>query len=148
MRSRLVSSPFGYLRITRNTHGSYRYAPIFLPEDEDKSGNASRQYRPTLPDKNVEESYLGILTRKSSPSAGTVGVTTSRYEERQRGSYERELAKRLGNRGYEILERLADLGDHIVERLCRAYADDELGEREILAARLAAEQLPTKRGWT
>jgi hypothetical protein len=44
----------------------------------------------------------------------------------------------------EILERLAAYDDHVVERLCRAHAEGLLGERELHAARLAAEQLPSE----
>jgi hypothetical protein len=141
----------GYLRISRNTHGSYRYAPVFLPEDEDKSVSASRQTCPLPPDKNVDQSSLGILTNQSSPrlghrEAGNVQTNAaSKYERRQRGSYEAELAKLLGNDGFEILGRLSEHDDVNVERLCRAYADGELGSRELIAARLAAEQLPRKR---
>jgi biotin operon repressor len=141
----------GYLRISRNTHGSYRYAPVFLPEDEDKSVSASRQTCPPRPDKNVDQSFLGILTNQSSPrlgqrEAGNVQTNAaSKYERRQRGSYEAELAKLLGNDGFEILARLSEHDDAIVERLCHACADGELGARELSAARLAAEQLPRRR---
>ena len=140
----------GYLRISRNTHGSYRYAPIFLPEDEDKSGGASRQDCPPASDRNVHESSLSILINQSSPSAGEPRLgrppltMTSNYDKNQRGLYERELARRLGNNGFEVLERLADHDDAIVERLCRAFADGKLGERELSAARLAADQLPKR----
>jgi hypothetical protein len=141
----------GYLRIIRNTKGSYRYAPVFLPEDEDKSVSALRQNYPLVPDKNVDESFLGILTNQSSPRLGKREAekvqtnTASNYERRQRGSYEAELAKLLGNDGFEILARLSEHDDAIVERLCRSCADGELGVRELSAARLAAEQLPRKR---
>jgi len=140
----------GYLHIARNTHGSYRYAPIFLPEDGDKSGGASRQDCPPASDKNVDESSLAILINLSSPSAGgpRLGkppmIVASRYDRNQRGLYERELARRLGNKGFEILERLADHDDDIVDRLCRAFADGKLGDRELSAARLAADQLPKR----
>jgi hypothetical protein len=141
----------GHLRISRNTHSSYRYAPVFLPEDEDKSVSASRQNCPPVPDKNVEQSFLGILTnqsfssgREGRPGNGPTNFRSS-YDRRQRGSYEAELAKLLGNDGFEILVRLAELDDAIVERLCCAYADGELGERAVSAARLAADQLPKKR---
>jgi len=69
---------------------------------------------------------------------------TSNYDMNQRGLYERELARRLGNNGFEVLERLADHDDAIVERLCRAFADSKLGDRELSAARLAADQLPKR----
>jgi hypothetical protein len=140
----------GYLRIIRNTKGSYRYAPVFLPEDEDKSVSALRQNYPPVPDKNVDESFLGILTNQSSPRGRSevekVKIdTASKYERRQRGCYEAELTKLLGNDGFEILARLSEHDDAIVERLCRCFADGELGVRDLSAARLAAEQLPRKR---
>jgi hypothetical protein len=140
----------GHLRIIRNTNGSYRYAPLFQPEDADKSVGALRQNCPPVPDKNVEESLLGILITQSTPSSErSVGKCprriTSNYDRRKRGSYETEVARLLGNAGFDILERLSEHDDAIVERLCRAYADDELGGRELIAARLAADQLPKKR---
>jgi biotin operon repressor len=137
----------GYLIARRNTHGSSRYAPVFVPEDEDISGGTPRQSCPSEPDKNVEESFLGIQINQSSPSAASRGAAASRYEGRQRGFYEAEIAKRLGNNGFEILGRLSEFDDDVVERLCRAQADCRLGERELLAARLAADQLPKRRSW-
>src|SRR6202790_1868025 len=64
----------GHLRIIRNSNGSYRYAPVFLPEDEDKSVGAKGQNCPSVPDKNVEESFLGIPINQSSPSGGGRGA--------------------------------------------------------------------------
>jgi hypothetical protein len=135
----------GHLRVTRGTRGSHRYAPIFMPEDEDKSGGPARQSCPEASDKNVEESSLGILTNQSSPRTGPQDFVTPKYEAHQRGRFEAELAKRLGNDGFEILARLSELDDAIVERLCRAHANGQVGERELSAARLAAEQSPQKR---
>ena len=40
----------------------------------------------------------------------------------------------------EVLARLAAIDDAIVDRLCRAWAKGVLGERDLAAARLAAEQ--------
>jgi hypothetical protein len=141
----------GHIRISRDPGGFYRYAPVLLPEKEDKSDGNAGQSCPRVPDKVVDESSLGILFNQSSPSSVGRGASKystngpSNYQPRQRGFYEAEIAKRLGNNGFDILQKLADLGDHVVERLCRAYADGELGEHEILAARLAAEQMPKKR---
>jgi hypothetical protein len=141
----------GYHRVTRNTHGPLRYAPVFLPKDEDKSVGAKGQNCPSIPDKNVEESLLGIPINQSSPRAAERGADRwptkagSIYDRRRRGSYEAELAKLLGSDGFEILARLSEYDDAIVERLCRAYADGEFGARELIAARLAADQLPKKR---
>jgi hypothetical protein len=92
-----------------------------------------------------------ILINQSSPSEGERRASkyptnpASNYERRKRGSYEAELAKLLGNDGFEILARLSEHDDAIIERLCHAYADGELGRRELSAARLAADQLPKKR---
>src|ERR1700726_4364052 len=141
----------GHLRIIRNRNGSYRYAPVFLPGDEDKSVGATRQNCPSVPEKNVDESFLGIPISKSSPSGGErvtdkwSAKPASKYDRRRRGSYEADIAKLLGNGGFEILARLSEYDDNIVERLCRAYADGELGARELIAARLAAKQLKKKR---
>jgi hypothetical protein len=144
-RVSLALDRHSHLRITRNTHGSYRYAPLFKPDDVDKSGDASGQRCPAIPDRNVDQSSLGILINQSSPITPAVNVISSRYEMSRRGLYERELAQRLGNNGFEVLDRLSEFDDAIVERLCRAHADGELGERELLAARLAAEQMPKRR---
>jgi len=40
----------------------------------------------------------------------------------------------------QLLEILHTLDDRIVDRLCGAYVEGRLGERELAAARLAAEQ--------
>jgi hypothetical protein len=141
----------GYLGVSRDTRGSCRYAPAFLPVDEDKPVPTSRQNCPSVPDKNVEESLLGILVNQSYPSEGERRVSkypsspALNYDRRKRGSYEAEVAKRLGNDGFVILHRLSEHDDAIVERLCRACANDDLGRRELIAARLAADQLPKKR---
>jgi hypothetical protein len=135
----------GYLRIARSTQGSYRYAPLFLPEDEDKSGRSRGQNCPPTPDKNVGQSFLGILTNKSTPGTLPESISAPRYDPAQRGRFEAEVAKRLGDQGFEILAQLSEHDDAIVERLCRAYANGELGERELAAAHLVAQQLPRKR---
>lgn len=135
----------GYLRIDRNTFGSYRYAPVFMQEDEDKFGRAPRQTCLPGADKNVEESSLAIQLSKSSPSSALQGMDASRYDGRQRGSYEMLLAEKLGQDGFDILGHLSERDDLIVERLCRALAEGQLGERELVAARLAAQQMPRKR---
>lgn len=140
----------GYARVTRGAQGSCRYAPMFLPEDDDKAVPAPRQNCPSIPDKNVDKSYLEILPNKSSPSlVSEVGKSSvgfsSNFKPRQRGLYKSEIAKMLGNEGFGILQQLSELDDNIVVRLCRAYADGRLGRNELIAARLAAEQLPRKR---
>jgi len=135
----------GYLRIARSTHGSYRYAPVFLPEDEDKSGGSLRQNCPPGSDKNVDQSFLGILTNQSTPRTRPQSISPPGYDPHQRGRFEAELAKRLGSQGFEILAKLSEHDDAIVERLCRACASGEVGERELSAAHLVAQQLPKKR---
>lgn len=141
----------GHLRIIRNPNGSYRYAPVFLPEDEDKSVGAKGQSCPSIPDKNVDESFLGIPINKSSPIGDEGTACTyptkpaSNYVRSQRGAYEADIARLLGNDGFGVLERLSEHDDDIVERLCQACADGKLGKRELAAARLAADQMPKKR---
>lgn len=141
----------GYLQIIKNTQGSYRYAPVFLREDEDKFVATLGQGCPPVSDKNVDESFLGILPIQSSPSEVerrkevNLQNANSGFDRRKRGFYETEVARLLGNEGFDILERLSEHDDAIVERLCRAYAAGELGGRELIAARLAAVQLPRKR---
>src|SRR5262249_30884689 len=134
----------GYLTIARIGQGSYRYAPSFLPEDEDKFGSPSGQYCPPLSDKNVGESFLGILSNQSSPSGAMQGSQTLSFNPKKRGLYETEIAKRLGEDGFEILARLSEHDDAIIQRLCRAHAIGKLGDRELDAARLAERQLPLK----
>lgn len=141
----------GYLHISRDPGGFYRYKPKLMPEDEDKVGAQGRQSRPVVPDKTVDESSLAILPKQSSPNWRAREEFESRtgkisnYRRAQRGAYEAEIARRLGGDGYQVLRKLADLGDHVLERLCRACAEGELGEREIIAARLAANQMHDKR---
>jgi hypothetical protein len=141
----------GHQRIIRTSSGSYRYAPVFLPEDEDKSVSAKGQNCPSIPDKNVNESFLGIRLNQSSSSGSereaekSPTKAASKYDYRRRGSYEAELTKLLGNDGFEIIDRLSEYDDAIIERLCRAYADGELTTRELTAARLAASQMARKR---
>jgi hypothetical protein len=123
---------------------------VLLPEDQDNFDVNAGHDCPRVPDKIVDESSLGIPFNTSSPSsdaheAGRYPVAKSAYQSKQRGLYEKEIADKLGKNGFVILEKLAGLGDHLVERLCRAYANGEFGEREMLAARLAAEQMPKKR---
>ncbi len=135
----------GVLTVKRG--GLDRYAPVFLPADEDKAVRAGGQDRPVNPDMDVDESLLGIqLTSSSSTkglSDGTKGSQRPRlsYDRRQRGAIEIRLASMLGKNGLQILGRLAAFDDGIVDRLCRAHAEGRLGERELFAARLAAEQM-------
>jgi hypothetical protein len=135
----------GHIRIRRRSHGSYRYAPVFSKEDEDKSVSPERRECPPIADKNVDQSFLGILPNKSTPRSRTRGVAGSVYDPQKRGYYESELAKKLGKNGFEILARLSDHDDALVDRLCRAWAKGEVGARELLAVQLAVQQLERRR---
>jgi hypothetical protein len=138
----------GHLKMTRGAGGSYRYAPIFLPEDEDKSAGPLGQSRPSVAHKIVNESYLQIRSNLSFPTGAQKGGALpwskrpSKYDACMQGTYQVEIAKMLGKEGFEILMRL---NEPSVERLCRAYANGELGEQELIAAQLAAKQLPKRR---
>jgi hypothetical protein len=135
----------GVLTLKHNGRSRYRYAPVFLPGDADKIVPAGGQPRPPVPDSVVRESLLEIFPTSSS-SMEAAGKTSERdwrpgpnYDPRQRGAMEIEVAAMLGNDGIEVLARLATVDNGIIDRLCRAYAAGALGERELAAARLAAE---------
>jgi hypothetical protein len=123
-----------------------RYAPVFLPGDEDRLVRADGHPRSAMPDKDVDESLLGIHPMSSS-SRGLPDDRKIReseppaYSRSQRGALEMRLASMLGKDGFDILARLARLDDAIVDRLCRALAEGRLGERELFAARLAVDQM-------
>lgn len=120
-----------------------RYAPVFIDEDWDRNVRRNGQKGPADPDRNVHQSLIenpldetpAVLGREDGAPSGTA---PSRG---QRGKYEVEVAQRLGDNGFDILIKLARLDDRIVQRLCRAQAEGVLGRQELLAARLAAEQL-------
>jgi hypothetical protein len=135
----------GVLTLSGGGRAGYRYGPVFMPGDEDKVVPSTGHSGPTEPDKNVSESFLVIQPNKSASTEEATEVGRprqfgSRYERRQRGSIEIKLAEMLGQNGFDVLSRLGQIDDAIVERLCRAYASGLLGERELIAARLAAEQ--------
>jgi hypothetical protein len=67
-------------------------------------------------------------------------VVASGYQRNQRGAFELEVGRLLGSDGFEILSSLDAIDGQIVERLCRAHAMGSLTQRELSAARLAAEQ--------
>jgi hypothetical protein len=123
----------------------YRYAPVFLPGDEDKSVLGIGRARPETPDTNVGQSSLDIQFRSSSTAdAAKPGTsrpsTKSSFNPAKRGAIEVALAAMLGKDGMQILQRLASIDDAIVDRLCREYAEGTVGKREVAAARLAANQ--------
>jgi hypothetical protein len=120
----------GVLTLCRMDDGRYRYAPVFIAGDEDR---------------NVGESLLPIRLTSSDPTEaagrGSEKEQMKGYGRRQRGAVEIKVAEMLGQGGMEMLARFAAIDDLIVERLCRAYASGLLGDREIAAARLAADQI-------
>jgi hypothetical protein len=136
----------GVLTIKHCGPGRYRYAPTFLAIDSDKIVRARGQTCPPTRDRNVDESLLSILPKSSSSTAvaskGSNGTpcAVSGYDRRQRGIIEISLASRLGPDGINILSRLAAIDDAIIDRMCRAHAAGMIGEPELAAARLAAEQ--------
>lgn len=134
----------GVLMIKGGGRAGYRYEPVFLPTDEDRIVSAAGQSSLRDPDKSVRESLLQIhstsVPRAAAAKDTLVGGQPS-YERRQRGAIELEIAGILGPNGFDILGRLSRLDDTIVERLCRAHAAGALGDRELMAAKLAAEQV-------
>jgi hypothetical protein len=134
----------GVLTLNGGGLASYRYAPVFMPGDEDKAVTSERQHCPPDTDKNVDQSLLRIHSKESSPtglSEGRGARNARAYDRRQRGAIELQVAAMLGNNGMGILCRIAARNDAAVDRLCRAHAEGRLGERELAAARLAAEQM-------
>lgn len=136
----------GVLTIRNSGRGRYRYAPTFLPADNDKIGRARGQNCPSNRDRNVDESLLSILPKLSSSTTvafkgrnGTA-LAASSYIRRERGAIEMSLASMLGSDGINILARLSAIDDAIIDRMCLAHASGMIGEPELAAARLAAEQ--------
>lgn len=145
-RAALELQRLGVLTIKHSGRGRYRYAPTFLSGDEDKIVRAYGQACPPDKDRNVDESLLGILPTSSSSTAvvakgskGKAGAACV-YDRRQRGAIEMRLSSMLGADGINILSRLAAIDDAIIERMCLAHAAGMIGEPELAAARLAAEQ--------
>jgi hypothetical protein len=134
----------GVLTLRGGGLAGYHYAPNFLAGDADKAVTSKRQDCPPAADKNVDQSLLPIHSKESSPrglSEEKDARSTPVYNRRHRGAIEIQLATALGEHGMGILARLSAYDDTIVDRLCRAHAEGELGERELSAARLSAEQL-------
>jgi hypothetical protein len=135
-----------FITISRGTTetSGYRYAPVFVPSDWDKIGSSTRQKRAELGDTNVHQSNLGIQLKSSSTASGKAngGIRTSpTFNPAARGAIELKLAQMLGPNGMDALGRLAGFDDTIVDRLCRSFSEGLIGERELIAARLAAEQV-------
>lgn len=123
-----------------------RYAPVFLPEDIDKPVPKNGHSRPKTMDMNGRESFLNIQTESSSTGEAAerkkrASQLKSSFNPKQRGAIEIKLADMFGANGLDVLVRLASIDDAIIERLCQAYAEGALSERDLAAARLAAEQV-------
>jgi hypothetical protein len=122
-----------------------RYAPVFWTEDMDKPVSKNGHRCPEIVDTNDRESFLNIHTKSSSrKEAADRSVRASRprpsFNPRERGAIEIKLAEMIGQNGLDVLARLASIDDAIIERLCQACAEGALSERDLAAARLAAEQ--------
>jgi len=122
-----------------------RYAPVLLPEDMDKPVPKNGHRSPEIVDTNDGESFLDIHTKSSSTEeAAEEGKRTSRlrppFNPRERGAIEVKLAEMFGAHGFDVLARLASIDDAIIDRLCQAFVEGALSERDLAAARLAAEQ--------
>lgn len=132
------------LLLIRQVDSMTRFAPVFLPGDEDKVVSEGGQSRPNRVDRNVHESFLSILLESASsrPSDASkrLGNAQPTFPWKQRGAIEIQVAEWLGPDGLDLLGRLAAIDDNAVDRLCRAYVAGALTDRERAAARLAAEQ--------
>jgi len=136
----------GVLVTTRDRRNRIRYVPVFLPEDEDISAAVAGKFCPEPLDRNGRESFLSNPSNESVSKEGLSKIAASprdvpRYDRRQRGAVEIQLADMLGKDGMAKLQRLAWYDDAIVDRLCRAYVEGTLDERSLNAARLAAAQM-------
>jgi hypothetical protein len=125
---------------------SWRYAPVFLASDWDQFVAKGGQPCPGLGDRNVRQSFLEIQLRSFSTAADDKRPVQGHpqrfpYKRAERGSIEVKVAEMLGQDGMKVLGVLSALDDLIVDRLCGAYVEGMLGERELAAARLAAEQV-------
>lgn len=135
----------GLLCLRSSERQLYRYAPVFTVADEqDTKGHGKAHSGPHSADTDVPESLLLIRTTPP-PRRGGRGQdeasVQSKYDPSRRGAIEVQLMMLLGGRGHILLPRLAALDDSIIERLCRAHAEGAVGEAELTAARIAAEQV-------
>jgi hypothetical protein len=133
------------LRRSGKGKGNWRYAPVFQPSDWDKPVRRKGQLCPDHMDTDVRESFLEIQLKSDSTAAEVEHTGKGRHQSRsferaQRGGLEIKVAELLGPDGMQLLEILHTLDDQIVDRICGAYVEGRLGERELAAARLAAEQ--------
>jgi hypothetical protein len=123
-----------------------RHTPILLPEDLDRPVPKGRHRRGKIADTNDGESFLSIQpesfsTEEAAEEAKRAASRGLSFNPRERGAIEVKLAEKFGADGFDVLARLASIDDAIIERLCQAYAEGGLSERDLAAARLAAEQV-------
>jgi hypothetical protein len=133
------------LALRRCGKAKWRYAPVFVPSDWDKPVSEKGQPCPGQMDTDVYQSFLEIYLKSDSTAAeverpGKGHQQARPFKRAQRGGLEVKVAEMLGPDGIKILGALSALDDRIVDRLCAAYVEGMLGERELAAARLAAEQ--------
>lgn len=147
-RGLLVLESYSIIAIIRprGKHASCRYAPIFGPVDKDKPVLKRGHLRSSDKDANVHQSYLEIPGESFSTGCqeGHAGalprISPPPYPAAERGRLEIRLASLLGANGMDVLATLSAISDSSVDRLCRALHHNELTEREVEAARLAAWQ--------
>jgi hypothetical protein len=131
--------------ISRKRLRRLRYAPVFCPEDFDKHVSKNGQQRANTLDTDVQESFL-VIHSKSSSTAADAEARKSKthsgcsFNPKERGGIEISLAAMFGADGLDILARLASIDGAILDRLCQACADGALSDRDLAAARLAAQQ--------
>jgi hypothetical protein len=122
-----------------------RYAPVLLPEDMDKPVPKNGHRRTKIRDTNDGESFLNIHTKSfSTEEAAEEGTRATHpkppFNPKERGAIEIKLAEKFGANGLDILVCLAAIDDAIIDRLCLAFVEGALSDRDLAAARLAAEQ--------
>jgi len=135
----------GFITLRSSERQLYRFAPVFTPDDEqDTKGHGKGHSKPHGADTDVPESLLLIRTTPP-PRRGGRGrdevLAEPKYDSAKRGAIEVQLMMLLGGRGHLLLPRLAALDDLIIERLCRAHSEGAIGQAELTAARIAAEQV-------
>jgi hypothetical protein len=122
-----------------------RYAPVYLEQAAPSLVRHSGQSWPEQLDNGVHESFLSILPESSEEDGLPKGAlervslqSQVSFKLGERGGLESELARVLGS--FDVLLRLASIHDHIITRLAEALVKDQLGDRQIRAAKLAARQ--------
>jgi len=122
-----------------------RYEPVFLHHERDIFVPRPGQNWSNDPGKDVRQSSLRIPHRSSSTEEAaerrSARVDSWCFNPRERGAFEKEVAERLGADGWEVLTRLGEADDAYVDRLCGACAAGWLQDCDLIAARLASQQL-------